>query len=81
MVESGGPAGVSRSTTPSSIAICAARAAIGLVTEANAKTFSTLPCVANTPVGPITAAAAAGTGQSSRASRAAIVAVRHFLAM
>ena len=36
-VEPGGPASVSSSTTPSSTAICAARATRGLVTDASAK--------------------------------------------
>ena len=57
-VDPGGPAGVSSSTTPSSIAICAARATRGLVTDASRNARSTGPRVASTPAGDTTAAAA-----------------------
>ncbi len=46
-MEPGGPAGVSRFTTPSSTATCAARAT-GLVTDASANTRAVSPWVAST---------------------------------
>src|SRR5690625_4760173 len=67
-VAPGGPASVSRSTAPSSTAIWAARAANGLVTEANANGRRRSPWPASRPSGPMTAAAAWSTGQSSIAS-------------
>ena len=66
-VDPGGPAAVSRSTAPSSIATCAARATSSLVTDASANRRSVSPWLASTPEGPTTAAAAAATGQSSSA--------------
>lgn len=57
---------------PSSTATCAARATSGLVTDASANTRAVSPWVASTPAGPITAAAAAGTGQPPSTSRAVI---------
>src|SRR5690349_8055644 len=69
-VDPGGPASVSSSTTPSSIAICAARATSGLVTDASAKRCCASPYCASTPDGATTTAAALATGQSAMASSA-----------
>src|SRR5215211_929176 len=72
-VEPGGPAGSSRSTTPSSAATSVARAVAGFVTDAQRNPWLASPCVARTPSGPTTPAAAWSAPHSSiccRASRA-----------
>ena len=63
---------MSRSTTPSSTATCAARATNGLVTDASRKARDCSPYRASTPEGVTNAAAALATGQSAIRSRAAI---------
>ena len=64
-VEPAGPAGSSRSTTPSSAATSTASAVASFVTEAQRKTRSASPCVATTPSARTTPAAACGAGHSS----------------
>ncbi|SKV09641.1 Uncharacterised protein [Mycobacteroides abscessus subsp. abscessus] len=69
-MEPDGPAGVTRSTAPSSRATCAARATSGLVTDARANCWVTGPIWALMPSGATTAAATVDTGQSATRSRA-----------
>ena len=64
-VEPGGPAGSSRSTTPSSAAISTARAVTGFDTEASRTVRPASPRVDTAPVGSTTPAAANSTGQPS----------------
>src|SRR3954447_14605783 len=69
-VEPSGPAGSSRSTTPSSAATSTARAVTSFVTDAQRCTRSVSPRVATTPSARTTPAAACGAGQSSIRRRA-----------
>ena len=64
-VEPGGPAGSSRSTTPSSAATSVASAATGFDTEASRTPRDASPCVETRPSGSTTPAAANSTGQPS----------------
>ena len=64
-VEPGGPAGSSRSTTPSSAATSTASAATGFDTEARRTARAASPRVATTSPARVTPAAANGTSQAS----------------